>query len=84
MTTHQTSYGLSYILITPKDWEWLKPIAVGECGWTDYDVAQVECIQIPNCGYGILDAKYQRPIDNEYDLDEIYTEISEVGTEFAE
>ena len=29
--------------------------------------------QIENCGYIIVDAQYGDPIDNEYDLDEIYS-----------
>lgn len=70
----QTSYGLQYIIITPNEWKVLKPIATHDCDWTDYDVEMID-IHIMNCGYGILDAEYQRPIDNEYDLDEIYTSI---------
>ena len=75
--THKTSYGLEYFLITPDDWKILKPLTY-ECEWTDYE-RQMIGIHIMNCGYGIIDAEYQRPIDNEYDLEEIYTSIESVA-----
>lgn len=68
---YKTYYGLEYYLISPSSWLLLRPLTY-ECGWTDYDREQVE-MHIKTCGYGILDAEDQVPIDNEYDLDEIYS-----------
>jgi hypothetical protein len=76
-TKRQTSYGLNYIIITPNEWKVLKPLAT-HCDWTDYDIRMID-IHIMNCGYGILDAEYQRPIDNEYDLEEIYSSIESLA-----
>lgn len=73
--TYTTNYGLKFFLITPSEWSILK-LATYQCGWTDYDRHMVD-LHIKNCGYGILDTEYQTPIDNEYDLDEIYTQIAE-------
>lgn len=72
-TKHKTSYGLEFLTITPDEWDMLKPLTY-ECGWTDYDRNMVG-LHILNCGMGILDAEYQTPIDNEYDLEEIYNMI---------
>ena len=71
--TYTTSYGLTYFLITSAEWKILKPLTK-ECEWTDYDIDVAE-MQIKYCGYVILDTEYQKPIDNEYDLDEIYSNI---------
>lgn len=71
--TYSTNYGLEYFLITPAEWKILKPLTE-ECGWTDYDKMMAE-MQIENCGYVILDTEYQKPIDNEYDLEEIYSNV---------
>lgn len=40
-----------------------------------YDKAVAEC-HIANFGKIIVDAVYQQPIDNEYDLEEIYNTIN--------
>ena len=69
-TQHKTSYGLEYTTITKEEWDTLEPLT-HECNWTDYDRMMVG-IQIANCGYGILSTEYGTPIDNEYDLEEIY------------
>ena len=68
---HTTSYGLEYYLISKDQWTALKPLTY-KANWTDYDRSVAE-MQLANCGYAILDVEYQHPIDNEYDLDEIYT-----------
>lgn len=70
-TEKETSYGMKFLAITPKEWEVLRPLTY-QCNWSDYDRLMVE-MHIGNCGYGILSAEYQTPIDNEYDLAEIYT-----------
>ena len=75
-TIYKTSYGLEYFLISPSQWEILKPLSY-ECGWTDYDRMQIG-LHILNCGYGIIDTECQKPIDNEYDLDEIYSLVEKM------
>ena len=75
--TYKTTYGLEYFLISPADWKILKPLTY-ECEWTDYERHTIE-LHIMNCGYGIIDTKYQRPIDNEYDLDEIYLSVESMA-----
>ena len=62
-------YG-TIIAINKQEWAILKPLTY-ECGWTDYDRNQVE-MHLMNCGFGFLDSEYQKPIDNEYELEEIY------------
>ena len=69
--TYKTSYGLEFFLINAKEWKELKPLTY-ECQWTDFDRVMAG-IQLKNCGYVILSKEYQTPIDNEYDLGEIYT-----------
>ena len=40
-----------------------------------YDRSVAEC-HIANCGQIIVDCVYEQPIDNEYDLEEIYKQIN--------
>lgn len=40
-----------------------------------YDKCVAEC-HIRNCGRIIIDAIYEQPIDNEYDLEEIYSMLT--------
>lgn len=40
-----------------------------------YDKVVAEC-HIANCGKIIVDTVYEQPIDNEYDLEEIYNTIN--------
>ena len=63
--TYKTSYGLSYKLLTPKQWDKQKS------RFMDYD-RSIADMQIRNSGSVIVDTRYGQPIDNEYDLDEIY------------
>lgn len=42
--------------------------------WNDYQSTTAK-IHLANCGWIILDEEYEDPIDNEYDLKEIYTMI---------
>ena len=42
-----------------------------------YDRAVADC-QIANCGRIVVDSTYEQPIDNEYDLDEIYGLIKNI------
>lgn len=76
-TIHTTSYGLKFHLITPDEWAYLKIFSY-KCGWSDFDRHNVD-LHILNCGYGILDVVYQRPITNEYDLDEIYEYVKSIN-----
>jgi len=65
-----TNYGLSFIPITKEDWAKLLPCI--ECtNWTKYDITQVD-IHFMNGRYAFLNAEYYTPIDNEYDLEELY------------
>lgn len=56
----ETSYGLKFELIKEID-----PT------WGDYDSTVAQC-HLKNVGVIIVDSEYHTPIDNEYDLDEIY------------
>lgn len=69
-----TNYGLKFIPITKEEWEILKPLTES-CDWTEYDMMQID-IQFMNGDYAFLDAEYQKPIDNEYDLGELYSMYS--------
>lgn len=57
----KTSYGLEFMVLA----------AVEVNRFDGYDRKVAEC-QIANCGRIIVDVIYQQPIDNEYDLEEIY------------
>ena len=62
----KTSYGLEF-----------KPINAEEISrFTGYDRAIAQC-HIANCGCIIVDTLYEQPIDNEYDLEEIYEQLKE-------
>ena len=43
--------------------------------FTGYDRCVAQC-HIANCGKIIIDTTYEQPIDNEYDLEEIYKLIN--------
>lgn len=56
-----TSYGLEFLTLT-----------AGELDrFNGYDKSVAQC-HIANCGRIIVDAVYKQPIDNEFDLNEIY------------
>lgn len=59
----ETSYGLKIELVKE-----INP------QWDDYNKAVAEC-HLQNAGVIIVDTKYEVPIDNEFDLDEIYRMI---------
>ena len=44
--------------------------------FTGYDRCVAQC-HIANCGRIIIDTTYEQPIDNEYDLEEIYKLIND-------
>ena len=56
----KTSYGLEFDTVTEINPE-----------WSDYDKTIAEC-HLANTGVVIVDTEYGQPIDNEYDLEEIY------------
>ena len=56
----ETSYGLKYELVTEINPE-----------WNAFDKVIAET-HLSNYGIIIVDSKYMLPIDNEYDLDQIY------------
>ncbi|MCS2889280.1 hypothetical protein NXV14_22630 [Bacteroides fragilis] len=56
----RTSYGLEFNTVTEINPE-----------WSDYDKTIAEC-HLANTGVVIVDTEYGQPIDNEYDLEEIY------------
>lgn len=64
----ETSYGLKF--------ELLKEI---NPQWDDYNKTVAEC-HLQNAGVIIVDPEYQTPIDNEYDLDEIYSLLETQGS----
>lgn len=53
--------------------------------WDNYDKTVAQC-HLKNVGVIIVDPVYHNPIDNEYDLDEIYrileTKVSELPENF--
>lgn len=57
----KTSYGLEFKVLEPEMIE----------NFSGYDRTVAEC-HVKNCGKIIVDALYEEPIDNEYDLEEIY------------
>jgi len=57
----KTSYGLEFELLNASDLD----------KFDGYDRVVAEC-HIANCGSIIVDTVYHQPIDNEYDLEEIY------------
>lgn len=59
----ETSYGLKFELVKE-----INP------QWDDYNKTLAEC-HLQNAGVIIVDTKYEVPIDNEFDLDEIYRMI---------
>ncbi len=61
-----TSYGLEFKVLDAEEIIRL----------SGYDRSVAEC-HIANCGCIIVDAMYEQPIDNEYDLEEIYKLIDE-------
>ena len=60
----KTSYGLEFDVLPKEDVEQFE----------GYDKVVAQC-HIANCGSIIVDATYHQPIDNEYDLAEIYDMI---------
>ena len=62
----KTSYGLEYELLSPEHLN----------NFVGYD-RSIAKIQIANCGKIIVDTTYNQPIDNEYDLAEIYKKWNE-------
>lgn len=64
----KTSYGLEFRLLSK-----IKP------SWSSYD-KQVAGMHLSNAGKIIVDTTYGKPIDNEFDLDEIYQILSRTQT----
>ena len=61
----KTSYGLEYMILPAEELD----------RYEGYDRRVAEC-HIANCGSIVVDTTYQQPIDNEYDLEEIYNTIN--------
>lgn len=65
----KTSYGLEFLTL-----------AAGELDkFNGYDKVVAQC-HIVNCGSIIVDAVYEQPIDNEFDLEEAYRILNEVAS----
>lgn len=64
----KTNYGLRFNLLSK-----VKP------SWSDYD-KQVARTHLANAGKIIVDTAYGNPIDNEFDLEEIYQMLSRTKT----
>ena len=60
----ETSYGLKFEILPKEEIE----------KFEGYDKVVAQC-HIANCGSIIVDAVYNEPIDNEYDLADIYNMI---------
>ena len=69
----EESYGQ---LVTGLKYETLDPSELDR--FSDYDKSVASC-HIANCGRIIVYAGTMEPIDNEYDLEEIYKEIQKSG-----
>lgn len=61
----KTNYGLDYKVLSPDKID----------RFEGYDKSVAQC-HIENCGSIIIDGTYEEPIDNEYDLEEIYKLIN--------
>lgn len=61
----ETSYGLKFDILPKEEIE----------QFDGYDKVVAQC-HIANCGSIIIDTEYHQPIDNEYDLAEIYNMIA--------
>ena len=61
----KTSYGLEFMLLPSEQLD----------RFEEYDRSVAEC-HIANCGSIIVDSVYEQPIDNEYDLEDIYNLIN--------
>ncbi len=61
----KTSYGLEFNRLSAEEIN----------RFSGYDRAVAEC-HIANCGRIIIDTLFEQPIDNEYDLEEIYKLIN--------
>ena len=70
--TYKTSYGLEYKLLTPAQWKKTRNTLQNP-----YDKS-IGDMHIANSGYAIMDTQYNTPIDNEYDLGDIYNQIDEM------
>ena len=57
----KTNYGLEFDILPKEEVEQFE----------GYDKVVAQC-HIANCGCIIVDSDYHQPIDNEYDLEEIY------------
>lgn len=68
----ETSYGLKF--------ELLKEI---NPWWDNYDKTVAQC-HLKNAGVIIVDSEYHTPINNEYDLDEIYRILETEKSELPE
>jgi hypothetical protein len=66
--TMTTDYGLEFIVLSPQEWQSRK------AGMDSYDVS-IGNMHLQNYGFVILDAQYEQPIDNEYDLEEIENQL---------
>ena len=64
----KTDYGLEFKVLSPQ--EWLRE----KTGMTPYDIS-IGDMHIRNYGFVIIDAQYNQPIDNEYDLEEIKNQL---------
>lgn len=60
-----TSYGLEYDIVHEIDPD-----------WSSYDQGVAQC-HLKNVGVIIIDPEYGQPIDNEYDLEEIYSTLKQ-------
>ena len=63
----ETSYGLKYNILPKEEVEQFE----------GYDKVVAQC-HVANCGCIIVDTVYNQPIDNEYDLEEIYDIIDKM------
>lgn len=61
----KTSYGLTFNILNAEEID----------RFSGYDRV-VAANQVANCGKIIIDAVYEQPIDDEYDLEEIYKLIN--------
>ena len=64
----ETDYGLEFIVLSPQEWQSRK------AEMDPYD-ASIGDMHIQNYGFVIIDAQYEQPIDNEYDLEEIENQL---------
>lgn len=66
--------GYSLKIFTAAEWKKLRSQFEQLLGWSEYD-SNLISLHIANCGYGIIDQKWQCPVDDDCPLYDMYDYI---------